>query len=116
MLNFNEVKIMTNEKKHPTYEIPNDPHGKHRHESAMKHAEFAKQAGKSSEEIHEIFHKVMNFDPRNIEGIPTDEAHKQYRSAMIHAQKAVENGKNSEEAHQIFKSILAGDGQGKSHH
>lgn len=114
MLIFNEVKEMTIEKKHPTYEIPSDPHGKHRHASAMKHVEFAKQAGKSSEEIHEIFHQVMNFDPKNIEGIPKDEAHKKYRSAMIHAQKAVENGKTSEEAHKIFKSILAGDGQG--HH
>lgn len=106
---------MTIEKKHPSYEIPKDPHGKHRYESAMKHVEFAKQAGKSSAEIHEIFHKVMNFDPKNIEAIPKDEAHQKYRSAVIHAQKAMENGKTSEEVHKIFKSILAGAGVGHHH-
>lgn len=107
---------MTIEKEHPNYEIPKDPHGKHRHESAMKHVEFAKQAGKSSEEIHAIFHKVMNFDPKNMEEIPKDEAHKKYRSAVIHAHKAMENGKTSEETHKIFKSILAGNMEEHHHH
>ncbi|WP_371366919.1 hypothetical protein SRRS_10860 [Sporomusa rhizae] len=107
---------MSTEKKHPEYQIPNDPHAKHRYESAMKHVQFAKEAGKSSEEIHEIFHKVMNFDPKNIENIPQDEAHKKYRSAVIHAQKALENGKTSEEAHAIYRNILSGNTEGKCHH
>ena len=34
---------------HPKFEIPTDPHGKHRHESAMKHVE-----------AHEMFRKIMN--------------------------------------------------------
>ena len=46
-------------KEHPKYELPNTPHAKHRYESAMKHVEAAKAAGKSSEEIHAIFKKVM---------------------------------------------------------
>lgn len=29
---------------HPKFEIPTDPHGKHRYESAMKHVEAAKKA------------------------------------------------------------------------
>ena len=37
---------------HPKFEIPADPHGKARYESAKLHAEVAKKAGKSSEEIH----------------------------------------------------------------
>ena len=48
---------------HPKFEIPTDPHGKHRYESAMKHVEAAKKAGKSSDEIHAIFKKVMEFIP-----------------------------------------------------
>ena len=40
---------------HPKFEIPADPHGKARYESAKKHAEAAKKAGKSSEEIHAVF-------------------------------------------------------------
>lgn len=107
---------MITEKKHPEYELPNDPHAKHRHESAMKHVQFAKEAGKSSEEIHEIFHKVMNFDPRNTEKIPQDEAHKKYRYAVIHAQKAIENGKTPEEAHKIFHTITSGNTEGHGHH
>lgn len=84
---------------HPKFEMPTDPHAKHRYESAMKHVEHAKQAGKSSEEIHEIFHKIMNSSPKDIDSIPTDEAHKKYRDAAIEAQ----NAKTSEEAHAIFK-------------
>ena len=51
---------------HPKFEIPTDPHGKHRYESAMKHVEAAKKAGKSSDEIHAIFKKVMEFNPRTL--------------------------------------------------
>ena len=107
---------MTTEMKHPEYKIPNDPHAKHRYESAMKHVEFAKQAGKSSEEIHAIFHKIMEFDPTNIDSIPTDEAHKKYRLAAIHAKKAIENGKSSEEAHRIFHDIMSGNTKGHCNH
>lgn len=45
--------------KHKKFEIPTDPEGKARYESAMRHVERAKAEGKSSEEIHELFHKVM---------------------------------------------------------
>jgi len=44
---------------HPKHEIPTDPAGKRRYESAMRHVELAKAKGKSSDEIHEIFRKVM---------------------------------------------------------
>lgn len=45
--------------KHKTFEIPTDPEGKARYESAMRHVALAKEQGKSPEEIHELFHKVM---------------------------------------------------------
>ncbi len=105
-----------NEKSHPVYQLPDDPHAQHRYESAKKHVQFAKAAGKSSAEIHEIFHKVMNFDPQKLDGIPQDEAHKKFHSAMIHARKALENGKTAEEAHRIFKNIADGHTEGKCHH
>ena len=54
-------------KEHPKYELPNTPHAKHRYESAMKHVEAAKAAGKSSEEIYAIFKKVMEFDIKDVE-------------------------------------------------
>lgn len=107
---------MSVERKHPEYQIPNEPHAKHRYESALKHVQFAKEAGKTSEEIHETFHKVMNFDLKNIENIPQDEAHKKYRTAVIHARKALENGKTSEEAHAIYRNILSGNVEGNCHH
>lgn len=90
---------------HPKYELPNDPHAKYRYDSAMKHVEAAKAAGKSSEEIHAIFKRVMEFDPKNIDAIPNDEAHARYRSAMVHMQKALANGKSVEEAHEIFEKV-----------
>ena len=99
---------------HPKFEIPTDPHGKRRYESAMKHVEAAKKAGKSSEEIHAIFKKVMEFDPKNIESIPTDEAHAKYRTAMIHMQKALADGRNTE-AHEIFRKIMNGETSGHCH-
>ena len=76
-------------KEHPKYELPNTPHAKHRYESAMKHVEAAKAAGKSSEEIHAIFKKVMEFDIKDVEKLPADGPHAKYRSAVIHAQKAI---------------------------
>ncbi len=97
---------------HPKYEIPNTPHGKMLYESAMKHVEAAKKAGKSSEEIHAIFKRVMEHDCMNLDSIPTDEAHAKYRTAVVHFQKALENGKTKDEAHEIFKKIMDGNTSG----
>ena len=52
---------MEGKQEHPKFEVPDDPHAKHRYESALKHAEYAKAAGKSSEEIHAVFKKVRNL-------------------------------------------------------
>jgi len=98
--------------KHPDYQIPADPHGKARYESAMKHVEAAKKAGKSSEEIHAIFKKIMAFNPMDIESIPKDEAHAKYRTAMIHVVKAKEAGKTPEEIHAMYKRIMDGTSTG----
>lgn len=103
-------------KKHPEFQIPTDAHGKRRYESAMKHVQAAKKAGKSSEEIHAIFKKVMEFDPKNIDSIPDDEAHAKYKSALLHAHKAKENGKSNEEVHAIFKKIMSGETTGHCSH
>ena len=81
-------------KNHPEFKIPTDPHGKARYESAMRHVEAAKKAGKSSEEIHEIFRKIMNFDPKDIDSIPNDAA----------------------EVHAIFERVLHSTGEGKCGH
>ncbi|MDU2066889.1 MAG: hypothetical protein E6713_18905, partial [Sporomusaceae bacterium] len=56
-----------------------------------------------------IFHKIMNLDPLDIDSIPQDEAHKNYRMAAIHAKKAMEAGKSSEEVHEIFNKIRSGN-------
>lgn len=58
---------------HPEYVLPNTPHAGYRYKMAMKHVEAAKAAGKSVEEIHEIFNSVMNYD---IDNLPDDAAHK----------------------------------------
>ncbi len=100
---------------HPKFEIPTDPHGKARYESAMKHVEAAKKAGKSTDEIHAIFKKVMAFDPKNAESIPKDGKHDLYRSALIHAQKAAAAGKSSEEVHELFRKIKSGEGNPNAH-
>jgi len=112
-----EVVKMENEKKacHPKYELPSDPHAKYRYEAAVKHAKLAHEAGKSSEEVHAMFHKIMNRDINDLDSLPTDEAHKLYRSAVIHAKKAMEAGKSSEEVHEIFQKVLKSDGQGHCH-
>lgn len=97
---------------HPKYELPKTPHAEYRYKMAMKHVEAAKAAGKSSEEIHAVFKKIMNSDLSNI---PQDEAHKKYRMAVEHAKKAMENGKSSEEAHEVFRRVMESDGSGKCH-
>ena len=58
------------------------------------------------------FKKVMEFDPKNIDAIPNDEAHAKYRSAMVHMQKALANGKSVEEAHEIFEKVRSGNTTG----
>lgn len=96
---------------HPKFEIPADPHGKARYESAKLHAEAAQKAGKSSEEIHDVFKKVMSFNPAvDLDKIPKDEAHAKYHSALIHAQKAKEAGKTDAEIHEIFEKVLHSTG------
>lgn len=109
-IKMKEVILMTC--KHGEFQIPTDPHGKKRYESAMKHVEAAKKAGKSSEEIHALFKKIMEFNPMDIDSIPKDEAHAKYRSAMIHMKAALENGKSSAEAHALAKKILSGETTG----
>ena len=102
--------------KHPEYKLPDTPHAKARYESAMRHVEAAKVAGKSSEEIHAIFKKVMEFDPKtDLDKLPKDGPHGKYRSAVIHAQKALENGKSSEEVHAMYKKIMAGEANPDAH-
>lgn len=101
---------------HPKYEIPNTPHAMHRYQSAKRHAEAARAAGKSSEEIHAVFNRVMEFDPKHdLDKLPTTGAHAKYRTAVIHAHKALENGKSSAEAHAIYKKIMAGEATGCCH-
>ena len=91
---------------HPKYELPKTPHAEYRYKMAMKHVEAAKAAGKSSEEIHAMFHKIMNYD---IDNLPQDgdDAHKGYRTAVANAKQALADGKTSEEAHEIFRQVLA---------
>lgn len=101
---------------HPEVKIPDDAHGRKRYESAKRHAAAAKAAGKSNDEIHAVFKRVMAFDPKtDLDKLPQDAAHAKYRTAVIHAQKALANGKSSEEAHSIFKKIMAGETSGCTH-
>lgn len=103
-------------KEHPKYELPDNPHAKARYESAMKHVEWAKREGKSSEEIHAIFKRVMEFDYKNVDQIPDDEAHARYKTALKHSLKAMEDGKSSDEVHHIFNRIMKGETEGKCKH
>jgi len=97
---------------HPKHELPKTPHAEYRHKMAMKHIEAAKAEGKSSEEIHALYSKIMNYDINNP---VNDEAHKKYNMAVTHAKKAIENGKSSEEAHKIFNQVLESKGEGHCH-
>lgn len=45
---------------HPAGPLPTDREERNRRESARRHADIAEAQGKSAEEIHEIFKKVMN--------------------------------------------------------
>lgn len=44
---------------HPAGPLPTDREERYRRESARRHADIAEAQGKSTEEIHEIFKKVM---------------------------------------------------------
>lgn len=108
--------------KHKTFEIPEDEEGRKRYENAKKHARLAEEQGKSSDEIHEIFKKVM--EGKGVCGakrkctakdkmfeIPEDEeGRKRYQVAMRHVEKAREDGKSSDEIHEIFKKVMEGKG------
>lgn len=101
---------------HPQVQIPEGPHGKARYESAKRHAATAKAAGKTSAEIHEVFKKVMEFNPKtDLDQLSNEGAHGRYKSAVIHAQHALANGKSSAEAHELFKKIKAGENPGGKH-
>ncbi len=102
---------------HPASKIPADPHGRKRYESAKLHAEAAAAAGKSSQEVHAIFDRVMAFDPKtDVDKLSPEGPHAKYRSALIHAQKAMAAGKGSDYAHSIFAKIMAGETSGCAHH
>lgn len=96
-------------KEHPKYQIPDTPHAKIRYERALKHARAAKAEGKSTEEIHAIFKRVIEFDTKDVEKLSKEGKHGQYRSAVLHARMALEQGKTSAEAHAVFKRFMAGD-------
>ena len=110
---------------HPQYPIPQDEEGRKRYESAKRHAALAKEQGKSLDEIHEIFKKVMNgtgkCSGRKEEAvskchghypIPEDEeGKKRYESALRHVAIAKENGKSVDELHAIFKKVMEGTGK-----
>lgn len=100
--------------KHPQYQLPEDPHARHRYEKAMRHVEAAKNKGGSSAEIHELFQRIMQADPFDIERIPTDDAHAVYRSAMIHVKKAKERGASASELHAMYRRIMDGTAKGHS--
>lgn len=93
---------------HPKYELPKTPHAEYRYKIAMKHVEAAKAAGKSSEVIHAMFNRIMNYDVANM---ADENAHEKYHAAVEQAKKALENGETSEEAHRIFRQALEAKGE-----
>lgn len=97
---------------HPKVEAPQDPHGKLRHELALKHAEAVEKTGASAEEAHAVYRKVMEFDFKDIESLQQDAAHARYRSAALHMQRSMEAGKSVEEAHEVFRRIMSGETSG----
>lgn len=102
--------------KHATRLVPTDPHEKARYDRAMKHIEYAREQGMSSEEIHTLFKQIMDFDYKDIDKVPNDEAHKKFRQALVHANKAREEGKSDEEVHAVFNRIMNGETAGNCKH
>ncbi|MFQ8790760.1 hypothetical protein [Dialister invisus] len=86
---------------------------------------IAKENGKSVDELHAIFKKVMEgtgkCSGRKEESIskchghypiPEDEeGKKRYESALHHVAIAKENGKSVDELHAIFKKVMEGTGK-----
>lgn len=78
-----------------------DAHERARYESAMRHVEWAKEQGKSSDEIHALFRQIMNRkwdDP-----VPNDEAHREYAKRLERAKEARANGAGCKEVSAIMK-------------
>ena len=110
---------------HPAAPLPTDREERNRRESARRHADIAEAQGKSAEEIHEIFKKVMEGTGKcsgkkeeavsKCHGhypIPEDEeGKKRYESALRHVAIAKENGKSVDELHAIFKKVMEGTGK-----
>ena len=110
---------------HPQYPIPQDEEGRKRYESAKRHAALAKEQGKSLDEIHEIFKKVMNgtgkCSGRKEESVPKchgyhllpedEEGNKRNECAFRHVANAKENGKSVAELQLIPTKALEGTGQ-----
>ncbi len=94
------------ENKHPGYKMSEDPHIKYRYKMAMKHVDAAKRAGKSANEIHEIFNSIMNFDINDEKSIKT-ECHRKYHEAAQKAKQALAEGKSSAEVHRLFQNLVA---------
>lgn len=96
--------------------VPANEEEKRRYEMALRHVEYAKAEGKSSEELHKIFKDVMAGDASAcpITGgrpVPTDpEAKARYESAVRHAEKAKAEGKSMEEVKAIFDKVINGTG------
>ena len=86
---------------HSKYDVTKmDPHERARYESAMRHVEAAKAAGKSTDECHTIFQTIMNRkwdDP-----VPNDEAHREYAERVERAKKARDNGAGCKEIAAIL--------------
>ncbi len=94
---------------HPEAKVPEGPHCRLRYERAKRHAAAAKAKGKSSEEIHAIYKRVMEFDPmKDTDKIPDDAAHAKYRSAIRHMKAARERGASKEEQHAVYRRIMSG--------
>ena len=80
---------------HSKYDVTKmDPHERARYESAMRHVEAAKAAGKSTDECHAIFQTIMNRkwdDP-----VPND------AERVERAKKARDNGAGCKEIAAIL--------------
>ena len=101
---------------HQHMQAPEGAHDLARYESAKRHAELARAAGKSNEEVHAVFKSVMEFDSKtDLDKLSDEGAHGKYKTAVIHAQHAVEKGKSKEEAHALFQKIMAGQSTGCKH-
>lgn len=95
---------------------PKDEREKAIYELALTHVQYAKEQGKSEEEIKAIFKDVMEGKVTTCpvtsgREVPTDkEALARYESAIRHAQKAKAEGKTIEEVKAIFEKVVDGNG------